>query len=80
MATSCALCPCIDRCWGIQWPLRPWWSLDKRIAIIRANIRQLTEQATALSGAGDETRTADRIAEQELLLAQLLEERKSFGK
>ena len=39
--------------------------LDERIAIVRDNIRELTEQAAALSGAEDETRAADRIADQE---------------
>jgi hypothetical protein len=52
--------------------------LDQRIAIVRDNIRELTEQAAALSGAEDETRTADRIADQERLLAELLEERESL--
>jgi hypothetical protein len=52
--------------------------LDQRIAIVRDNIRELTEQAAALSGAEDETRAADRIAEQERLLAELLEERDSL--
>jgi hypothetical protein len=33
--------------------------LDERIAIVRDNIRELTEQAAALSGAGDESRIAD---------------------
>lgn len=50
-------------------------ALDERIAAIRDNIRQLTEQAAALSGAGDEARIADRIAEQDQLLAALLKER-----
>ena len=36
--------------------------LDKRIAIVRDNIRQLIEQAAAQSGAEDEDRNADRIA------------------
>jgi hypothetical protein len=49
--------------------------LDSRIAAIRENIRELTEQASAYSGAADESRTADRIAEQESLLAELLKER-----
>jgi hypothetical protein len=49
--------------------------LDQRIAIVRDNIRELTEQAAALSGAEDETRIADRIADQERLLAELLKER-----
>lgn len=51
--------------------------LDQRIAAIRDNIRELTEQATAFSGAGDESRVADRIAEQEALLATLLRERQA---
>ncbi len=51
--------------------------LDQRIAIVRDNIRELTEQAAALSGAEDETRTADRIADQERQLAELLKERES---
>jgi hypothetical protein len=54
--------------------------LDERIAIVRDNIRELIEQAAALSGAEDETRAADRIAEQEQLLAELLEERESLLK
>jgi hypothetical protein len=54
--------------------------LDERIAIIRDNIRELTEQATAFSGATDEARTADRIAEQESLLASLLKERESLAR
>ena len=38
--------------------------LDRRIAIVRDNIRQLIEQATAQSGAEDEARNADRLAQQ----------------
>jgi uncharacterized small protein (DUF1192 family) len=38
--------------------------LENRIAILRDNIRQLVEQAAVSSGAGDESRNADRIAEQ----------------
>ena len=53
--------------------------LDERIATIRENIRELTEQAAAFSGAGDEARAADRIAEQEQSLAALLEERKALA-
>ena len=51
--------------------------LDARIAAVRDNIRELTEQAAAYSGAGDESRAADRIAEQEELLAALLRERQA---
>jgi rubrerythrin len=53
--------------------------LDRRIAVIRDNIRELTEQAAALSGAADESRVADRIAEQEEALAELLKEREALG-
>ena len=54
--------------------------LDARIAAIRGNIRELTEQASAFSGAADEARAADRIAEQESLLAELLKERDALQK
>jgi hypothetical protein len=46
--------------------------LDERIAAVRQNIDELVEQAAAYSGAADETRTADRIAEQEQELAKLI--------
>jgi hypothetical protein len=52
--------------------------LDNRIAAIRENLRELTEQATAYSGANDESRIADRIADQEARLAALLRERDLF--
>ena len=54
-------------------------ALDERIAAIRENIRELTEQAAAFSGAGDEARIADRIAEQDALLAGLLKERQALA-
>ena len=50
-------------------------ALDRRIAIIRDNLRNLVEQASAFSGAADDSRTADRIAEQERILGELMEER-----
>jgi uncharacterized small protein (DUF1192 family) len=49
--------------------------LEDRIAILRDNIRQLTEQAAAASGAASEARNADRIAEQEEELKQLVAQR-----
>jgi hypothetical protein len=49
--------------------------LEDRIAILRDNIRQLIEQAAAMSGAGDEARNADRIAEQQAELDALVKER-----
>jgi len=53
--------------------------LEARIAVVRDNIRQLTEQAAAFSGSEDEARAADRIAEQESLLAELLNERDALS-
>ena len=38
--------------------------LEDRIAIARDNIRQLIEQAAAVSGGQNEERNADRIAQQ----------------
>jgi hypothetical protein len=52
--------------------------LDQRIAIVRDNIRELTEQAAAYSGAQDESLAADRIAAQEQSLSELLKERESL--
>ena len=49
--------------------------LEDRIAIIRDNIRQLIEQAAANSGAGDEARNADRIAQQNDELERLVKQR-----
>jgi BRCT domain type II-containing protein len=54
--------------------------LDARIAIARDNIRQLIEQAAANSGAGDEARNADRIAQQQDELDKLLKERDALAK
>jgi uncharacterized small protein (DUF1192 family) len=49
--------------------------LDERIAIVRDNIRELVEQAAAFSGAEDEERNADRIAQQQAELERLLRQR-----
>jgi len=49
--------------------------LDERIAILRDNIRQLTEQAAAASGAAAEELNANRIAEQQAELDMLLKQR-----
>jgi hypothetical protein len=54
--------------------------LDDRIAILRDNIRQLTEQAAASSGAGDEGRIADRIAQQTEELEKLIKQRDALEK
>jgi hypothetical protein len=49
--------------------------LEDRTAITRDNIRQLIEQAAAYSGAGDEERNADRLAQQEEELEALVKQR-----
>ncbi len=54
--------------------------LARRIAIVRDNIRQLIEQAAALSGAEDEARNADRIAQQNEELERLLKQREALPK
>jgi len=54
--------------------------LEDRIAIVRDNIRQLIEQAAAFSGAGDESRNADRIAQQTAELETLTKERDAILK
>jgi hypothetical protein len=54
--------------------------LEKRIAIIRDNIRQLVEQAAAFSGAEDEARNADRIAQQTEELGRLVKQRDALLK
>ena len=54
--------------------------LEQRIAIIRDNIRQLVEQAAAFSGAEDEARNADRIAQQTEELERLVRQRDALLK
>jgi uncharacterized small protein (DUF1192 family) len=54
--------------------------LDARIAIVRDNIRQLIEQAAAYSGAGDEDRAADRLAQQNEELEKLVKQRDALAK
>jgi uncharacterized small protein (DUF1192 family) len=54
--------------------------LERRIAIARDNIRQLIEQAAANSGAGDESRNADRIAQQQEELERLIKQRDTLLK
>ena len=54
--------------------------LDQRIAVIRDNLRELTEQAAAFSGAEDEARAADRIAEQQQALETLVKAREALLK
>jgi hypothetical protein len=54
--------------------------LEARIAIVRDNIRELIEQAAAFSGAEDEERNADRIAQQNEELATLTRQRDALLK
>ena len=54
--------------------------LEQRIAIARDNIRQLIEQAAAFSGAEDEDRDADRIAQQTEELETLIKQRDALLK
>ena len=54
--------------------------LDERIRIVRENIRQLVEQAAAFSGAEDEDRNADRIAQQTEELERLTKQRDALTK
>jgi uncharacterized small protein (DUF1192 family) len=49
--------------------------LNDRIAILRDNIRQLSEQAAATSGAANEERIAERIAQQSEELERLIKQR-----
>lgn len=49
--------------------------LDRRIAILRDNLRQLIEQAAARSGAADEALASDRIMQQSEELDRLTKER-----
>jgi len=52
--------------------------IDKRIQIVEDNLRELIEQAAAYSGAADEERNADRIADQQAKLDGLLREREAL--
>ena len=54
--------------------------IEDRIAIVRANLRELVEQAAAYSGAADEDLTARRIAEQEAELELLTKQRDDLRK
>jgi uncharacterized small protein (DUF1192 family) len=54
--------------------------LNDRIAILQGNIRQLVEQAAASSGAQNEERTSERIAQQYEELERLAKERDALLK
>jgi hypothetical protein len=52
--------------------------IDKKIQIVEDNLRELIEQAAAYSGAADEERNANRIADQQAKLDALLKEREAL--
>ncbi|HET6377368.1 MAG TPA: hypothetical protein VFG05_03555 [Methylocella sp.] len=52
----------------------------RRIQIVEDNLRELQEQAAALSGAADEERIAARISDQQAKLDALLKERETLMK
>ena len=52
--------------------------LDRRIALVRDNLRQLVEQAAAQSGASDDDRASQRIADYEAELTRLKEQREEL--
>jgi hypothetical protein len=54
--------------------------IEDRIAIVRDNIRQLIEQAAGFSGAEDEERNADRLAQQNEELETLEKQRDALLK
>ncbi len=54
--------------------------LEDRIAILRDNIRQLIEQSAADSGAANEARNADRLAQQQAELETLTKQRDELQK
>ena len=52
--------------------------INRRIQIVEDNLRELVEQAAAYSGAADEERAADRIADQQAKLDALLKEHEAL--
>ena len=54
--------------------------LNRRIAILRDNLRNLVEQGAAYSGAADDARISERIADMEARLAELLKQRDALSK
>lgn len=54
--------------------------IDRRIADVRENLRELVEQAAAFSGAADDDRTSQRIADQQAELDRLTKEREELIK
>jgi uncharacterized small protein (DUF1192 family) len=61
-------------------PLVSLKELDERIAATRENIQELIEQAAAYSGAEDEERNTERIAQQNAELERLQKQRETLLK
>ena len=53
--------------------------IERRIQIVEDNLRELIEQAAAYSGAADEERNANRIADQQAKLDAMLKEREALS-
>jgi hypothetical protein len=53
--------------------------IDRRIAVLRDNLRQLVEQAAGSSGAADEERASQRIADQQAELDALIKQREGMS-
>ncbi len=52
--------------------------IERRIQIVEDNLRELVEQAAAYSGAADEERNAQRIADQQAKHDALMKERETL--
>ena len=52
--------------------------VERRIQVVEDNLRELVEQAAAYSGAADEERNAQRIADQQAKLDALMKEREAL--
>jgi CYTH domain-containing protein len=52
--------------------------IERRIQIVEDNLRELVEQAAAYSGAADEERNAQRIADQQAKLDALMKKRETL--
>jgi hypothetical protein len=55
-------------------------AIDQRITVAEDNLRELTEQAASYSGAADQERVSERIAEQEARLALLRKQREELSR
>jgi hypothetical protein len=60
-------------------PMPAILEIDGRIAIVRANLRVLVEQAASFSGAANEELLSQRISDQEAKLALLIKQREELS-